>query len=204
MVFLLFFLQMPASANTVVKEMNRIAGEVAALELGFGSYILGKPLTAEQKVFAQKHPVAKALKGTYKFQDEKIFVIAAKENDLVLGVYREYPDVSTDDLKGIVGTLMLEHGEPTAIAHEKLVYWSYGKNGKITQEDFDFARQSGGMKSLVAVKFSSSQEIGANEDSVENPKDDRAKEQSPISAYVMITSDPLSKLFLANTKRDTK
>lgn len=194
----------PASAATVAEEISRVAGEVANLELGFGRYILGKTLTDEQKKFAFKNPIEKALEGTYKFRDDEVYVVASRENDTVLGVYKVYHQASMDNIKDIVGTLMLEYGEPTAVAHEKLVYWSYNKSGKISQEDFDFSRQSGGMDSLAAVKFSSSEPIASG--SAEGERQENAENQKPveISAYVMITSDPLSKLFLANTAQGQK
>lgn len=190
--FLICLLSIPAAASTVVKEIDRVASEVAVLELGFDSYVLGKPLTDRQKETAKKNPIKKVLKGTYKFKDREIFIIAAVKNDIVLGVYKEYPETSSQQLKNIIGTLMLEYGEPTATAHDKIIYWSYDKNGKIDQDTFDFARQSGGAKSVAAIKFSNSEIIAMEDDG----KDKTAEKKS--SAYLMITSDPLSKLFLAN------
>ena len=192
------FLQTTAAADDIIKEMDRVAGEVAALKLGFGSYILGTQLTEEQKKFALQQPTEKSLEGTYKFRDKEIFIIAAKKNDVVLGVYKHYPQATMATVKDIVGTLMFEYGEPTAVAHDKMVYWSYNSKGKISQADFDFSRQSGGMESLAAVKFSSSERIADPGEATDKENGDH-QEPETISAYVMITSDPLSKLFLAHT-----
>lgn len=192
---ILIFAAATAQASAVVKEMNRVAGEVAELELGFGDYVLGRALTPEQKKLGQKNSVKKSLQGTYKFKDGEVFVVAAWEGDIVLGVYKQYPDTTMNTVKSVIGGLMIEYGEPTAMAHDKLVYWTYNKDGRIPQDVFDFERQNGGADNLATVKFSSSERIITEEDK------EKAEniEQKKLSAYVMITSDPLSKLFLAYT-----
>lgn len=187
-------------SGSIGDEIQRVASETTALELGFGGYHLGKTLTAEQKEKAQINPIAKTLKGTYKFKDGKVFVITNQENDMILGVYKEYPDISMEKVKGIVGGLMFEFGEPTIMVHSKLIYWSYNKNGKISQDEYDFARQSGGAKSLATVKFSSSELIGVDDSSKKDGEEEPAEEKT-TSAYTIITSDPLSKLFMAYTEQ---
>lgn len=178
------------TGTTVEEEIDRVAGEVAKLELGFGDYVLGRKLSDKQKSMAAKHPIKKSLHGTYKFLDGEIYVIAANDNDIVLGVYKNYPDTSRDDIKKMVGALMFEYGEPTASAHDKMIYWTYDENGKIDQETFNLQKDSGGAPSLATIKFSSSEMFTA----------EVKKDEEPTSAYLMITSDPLSRLFLAKTK----
>ncbi len=180
-------------AASIVDEINRVAQDVESLGLGFDGYVLGKTLTAELKSASEGNLIEKTIKGTYKFKDGEVFVIASIENDRVLGVYKEYKEVMQDKVKEVVGGLMFEHGEPTAMAHDKLVYWTYDKNGKIEKDAFDFARQNGGAKSLAAVKFSSNEPIAFADGSTTSTE----TEQKKISFYVMITSDPLSTLFLA-------
>jgi antitoxin component YwqK of YwqJK toxin-antitoxin module len=191
---LLLSIPFSALATTVAEELDRMTGVVAKLQLGFGNYFVGQQLTEAQKVTAQNNSVMKALKGTYKFKDGEVYVVVTAESDTVLGVYKEYKETTFEALKPVIGALMFEHGEPTAMAHNKLIYWTYDKNGKIEQDVFEFARSNGGAKSLVTVKFSSSEPI------VEKMKEE--KQEKNISAYAMITSDPLSKLFLAHTKND--
>lgn len=189
----LFFVHHPsADATTVSQELYRVAGEVAELKLGFNDYILGDKLSSEQKSNGMKHAIPKSLAGTYKFQDGDIFVIAAEDSDIVLGMYKEYDDTDPEQLKKLVGTLMFDYGEPTATAHDKLIYWTYNSNGKISQDAFDFERSSGGAKSLAVIKFSSSDRIG-------QPSKEPETNEKP-SAYLMITSDQLSTLFLALTR----
>lgn len=191
LLFVLFLLTSGLKASTIEEEIDRLASEVAELELGFGDYVLGKALNIEQKEMARQNPIKKSLRGTYKFQDGETFVIAANNDDIVLGVYRHYPESTMEDLKKIIGGLMFEYGEPTATAHDKMIYWTYDKTGKIDQDTFEFQKGNGATKSLATIKFSSS-ELFSGE----------AKEDAPpISAYLMITSDPLSQLFLAQTKQ---
>lgn len=196
---LLLFLCLPflCSATTVNEEIDRVSGEVAKLELGFNDYVLGKKLSADQQDVAEKNMVEKALTGTYKFKDGDVFVIASKETDTVIGLYQDYPDASMETLKSVIGGLMLQHGEPTAMAHNKMVYWTYNEKGKIEQDAFDIERVSGGVQSLVTVKFSSTEPI------IEKVQKE-GEEESKISAYVMITSDPLSKLILAKNSAEAK
>ncbi len=181
----------PVFAATAAEEILRVADEVAQLKIGLGDYILGEKLTDEQKKTASQNPIDKTLPGTYKFRDEELFVVAVSEADISIGIYKEYPQCTMADIKKIVGALMLEYGEPTTTAHDKIIYWNYNDKGKITRDVFDIEKSSG-VKALATIKFSSSEIIGA-EQKDEDPK--------PISAYLMITSDPLSKLFLADIKQ---
>ena len=191
-------------ADTIAEEIKQVASEVALLKLGFGSYVIGTTLTTEQKTLARANPITKTIQGTSKFQDQDVFVIAGKENDLVLGVYKEYLEIPPGQLKNVIGGLMLEYGEPTATAHGKLIYWSYNQDGKVDQDTFDFSRQSGGIQSLVTVKFSSSAVIVAEDTSPTGESSQKTDVEKKQSAYVMITSDPLSKLFLAQVKPGKK
>ncbi len=72
-----------------------------------------------------------------------------------------------------------------------MIYWTYDKNGRISQESFELQKDSGGAEPLASIKFFSSEMFSAK------LKD----KQTPISAYLMITSNPLSKLFLARTQQ---
>jgi hypothetical protein len=59
------------------------------------------------------------------------------------------------------------------------------------QDTFEFEKDSGGSEALGTIKFSSSERIGS----------EQKEAAPPISAYLMITSDPLSRLFLARNKQ---
>ncbi len=112
-----------------------ISDKVASLKIGTNGYILGKKLTTEQLKIAKKNAIKKAVEGTYKFSDKELFVIASKSDDRVLVMYKSYDNIDNKEAKGLFGGAMLNFGEPTALAHDKLVYWSYDKNGKQISED---------------------------------------------------------------------
>jgi len=199
---LVLCLSLSADAATVAETLEKVAADVAQLEIGFGNYTLGKALTADQKITAARNPIQKSLQGTYKFKDGETFVVVSSENDTIIGLYQDYPDTTFDHLKTVIGTLMLEHGEPTTMGHDKLVYWLYDNNGKIEQDAFKFQRENAGPGSLAAVKFSSSEPIVETEQHADEGAEDKTPRK--FSAYVMITSDPLSRLFLAANKQEEK
>ncbi len=115
---------------------ENISDKVASLKIGTNGYILGKKLTVEQLKIAKKNAIKKAVEGTYKFSDKDLFVIATKSDDRVIVMYKSYDNVDNKEAKGLFGSAMLNFGDPTAFAHDKLVYWSYDKDGKqISEED---------------------------------------------------------------------
>lgn len=178
--------------------MKRLAGEISELKLGFGDYFLGQTLTERQKDIAQKNAIEKTIKGSYKFEDNGIFVIAGIENDMVIGLYKENSAASQQDMKNMVGELMMQFEEPTKMAHDKLIYWAFNKEGIISQELFDMAKDADS-EILATVKFSSDQPIKPSE----KPKEgEQQVEESatPASIYAIITSDQLSKIFMAQNK----
>lgn len=176
--------------------MQRIGQEVADLNLGFDDYVLGKPLNTEQQVLAKKNKIAKSVAGTTKFQDGEIFVIAQDETLMVLGIYKQYPEATRMQVKSVVGDLMLRFNEPTTMAHDKLIYWAFTKDGHIAQDEYDFVKKSGDTEIIATVKFSSSTSIFPDPDPEKREQVQKEEEQSS-DIYVMITSDPLSKIFLA-------
>jgi hypothetical protein len=181
-------------------ELKRIGKEVAALKLGLGDYYIGQILSGEQKKIAERNVIHKTINGTYKFQDGDVFVVVGKKTDMVIGVYKQNIYASREDVKKMVGELMMQFEEPTTMAHDKLLYWAFGKDGRISEDLFDQARDSGGEEVLATVKFSSSLPISPDADPAKVEKEDSVKDQEISSIYVMINSIPLSKIFLALTK----
>lgn len=179
--------------------MKRIGKEVATLKLGLSDYFIGQILSEEQKKIAQKNIIHKTLNGTYKFQDGEVFVVAGKATDMVIGIYKKNGDASREDVKKMVGELMMQFEEPTTMAHDKLIYWAFGKDGRISEDFFDMARESGGEDVLATVKFSSSVAIAPDSAPGKDAKEGAKEELSSI--YVMINSIPLSKIFLSMNKQ---
>lgn len=194
-----------ALAEDGAEELKRIGKEVAALKIGFGDYFLGQQLNDQQKKTAKNNAIEKTIKGSYKFNDGEIFVIAALDTDMVIGLYKENPRASQKDVRNLIGELMMRFEEPTTMAHDKLIYWAYGKEGRISQDAFDAARQSGGNDVLATVKFSSSLPVRPSEKTAERGKEGEKKDKvaeagEVASVYVLVTSNPLSKIFLALNK----
>lgn len=184
-------------ASEVEKEFQRVSTSVAELRLGFDEYFIGRKLNDGQKAFARKNRIEKSLAGTYKFKDGNTFIVAREDNHTVLGVYREYSDSSDKEIKNIVGDLMMRFDEPTTMAHDKLIYWAFDENGRISDEIFTMKKKDGGTDVLGLVKFVSSESfIVSSEKNHETEKVESEKPEKP-SVYVIISSDPLSKLFLA-------
>jgi len=182
-------------------EMKRLGEEVAALQLGLGDYFIGQILNAEKKEVAKKNVIHKTLDGSYKFQDGDIFVVADKKTDMVIGIYKQNTEASREDVKEMVGELMLQFQEPTTMAHDKLIYWAFGKDGRISEDLFDQARASGGEDVLATVKFSSTLPIVQDSIPEKDKKVEAVKDVESSSIYVMINSIPLSKIFLSLNKQ---
>jgi len=179
--------------------MNRLGADIATLKLGLGDYVLGQELTEQQKDIAQENAIEKTIKGSYKFEDNGIFVVASSTSDMVIGIYKENTTATQQDIKNMVGELMMQFEEPTKMAHDKLIYWAFGKEGIIAQDLFDMAK-SADSEILVTVKFSSDQPIRPSEEPKEGAENEVKKSSEPASIYVLITSDQLSNIFLAQNK----
>lgn len=111
------------------------SSDVASLNIGLKGYILGKKLDKIQLEIAKKNAIKKAVEGTYKFSDGELFIIVSKTDDTVLVIYKNFDKIDNKKAKSILGDSVLNFGEPTAIAHDKLVYWSYDKSGKKISEE---------------------------------------------------------------------
>ncbi len=176
---------------------------IAGLELGFDSYVIGRVLTKEQQEIAKKDDAYKSVPGTVKFKDNGLFVIADDTTHVVLAVYKRNKTATQDDFKATVGTLMMQYGEPTAEAHGKIIYWSYGADGLISEDLYRSAKAEGMLDKLIilaTVKFSSSENVDTMTTMIEKMEEDGTLEKSEKELmsdnYVMIQSDMLSKKYL--------
>ena len=186
-------------AEDAASAMRRIGQDVSELNLGFGDYVLGRRLNDEQQKLARLHSIQKTVPGTIKFNDGDIFVIAQSDNFMVLGIYKLYKEASHQKVKTIVGDLMLRFNEPTTMAHDKLIYWAFNKKGRLDQDEYDSTKKTEDTKIIATVKFSSTSSVFP--DPAPEEKHDKETEKDEMSdIYVMITSNPLSKIFLAQNK----
>ncbi len=189
------------NAETIEETIRHKAAQVSKLSIGYDDFIIGRKLTDEHKKLAAQSISEKTIKGTYKFQHGDFFVIADRKSDIVLGLLKEKKNAGQEDVKKIIGELMMKYHEPTLMAHDKLVYWAYDEDGKISEQQFRASKRAGGQEALVTVKFSSSQPI-FREMMKETGKAEDSSKAQPKSAdiSVIIHSNPLSALYLAQQR----
>ena len=179
----LFYSVLPATyANSSTDGIDA----VAKLAIGLQDYILGKPLITDQINKAQDNLLDNSYEGTYRFQDGSLLIVAAKNNDMVLAIRKQYDSATGDNFRSILVDLMNDFGEPTTMAHEKIVYWAYGKNGKISQEQYKDAKDTGKLDSILTVKLNSSEEF----DPI------IAGDKKEADVYLLISSETILKQFV--------
>ena len=162
---------------------------VAALELGMNGYIIGRKLTPEQKEITAGSMVSDAYEGTFKFKDGDLFIVTAGNDDTVLALYQRNEEANMDQARRMVSGLMGLYGEPTTMAHDKLIYWAYTGEGKISEETYNTIKENNETIAILAtVKFNSTFAITG-----EIPPD---QEETGIN-YFIISSDPLTREFMS-------
>lgn len=182
--FLILFL-LCAGAYFYWSDVNEMSSQVARLKLERNGYVLGKALTKEQIHIALNNPVDAPIPGTYKFKDDKLFVVADKSNHRVLVIYEQVEQATQKQVQHLIGDLFLTFEEPTVSAHEKVVFWAYSKDGKISAQRFETAKKDKKkLEILATVKCVS--DISFMENS---------KRDSHGHFYYIISSDPMLQPF---------
>jgi hypothetical protein len=193
------FLILICSVNGSAEVDKAMVTEVASLNLGMNGYAVGKKLTVEQKKIAGENPLEGAYEGTYKFTDNNLNVVVAVDTDMVLAMYRQVKEANKEQVKVMVAELMDLFGEPTTIAHGKILYWAFNRHGAVTEDTFNKAKeikQAAGLGVIATVKLSSERDI--TPDPIEEKKGEHGKEkvEETGAVYFIITSDPLVKQFM--------
>lgn len=191
--FTMICFAMVGKCAAIGTQEEEIQSEVAGLQLGLGEYTLATPLTAKQRKRGLLQSEEKSYQGTYKFKDGDFFVVVDHETDVVLALYKRIDSAERMQVKKMVAELMDRFGEPTAMAHEQMIYWVYSKNGKVRDELFKQAKKAGETDTLgiiASVKFSSSATLISSTSEVEGDK------KMLNNIYYIITSDPLVKRFM--------
>jgi len=171
-------------------KLSDLLGQVEKLNISRGGYTLGKVLTDTQRATALKHPVEAANPWTFKFKDGDLYVVADKATGRVVILYERYETTTIKKVQALVGSLYLDFGDPTVMAHDKIVYWAFSPKGKLTREQYEKAKQTDGQLNILAtVKLNSSMKIvGDNTESGES------------SVYYIISSEPVLKLIKSKWK----
>ncbi len=141
---------MPGSTNHIILEEK-----VASLHLGFGEYHIAQKLTEVQKVQGKKSLQEKSYPGTYTFTDGDIFVLAEKDRDVVLALYKKNEEAGREQMRTMVAELMSLFENPTSEAHDQIIYWAYSKEGKVSDSVYKDMKQEGESSIIATVKFKS-------------------------------------------------
>ncbi|MDM8522419.1 hypothetical protein QUF80_03525 [Desulfococcaceae bacterium HSG8] len=172
------FLLSCSSAN----EFTTLLDQVEKLNISCDNYTLGKALTDRQKKTARQNTVQEASQGTWKFKDKDLYVVADKNSDRVIILYEQHEKASEKKTREMIGSLFLEFGDPTVMAHDKLIYWAFDAKGKVSGEKYSKIKDAKEpLQVLATVKLSSSEKI------MGNPKYQ--------NIYYIISSEPVLKYF---------
>jgi hypothetical protein len=148
-------------------------------------YVLGAALTPLQLATAAANPIDAIAADTFKFKDGTLYVVAHKTTNRVLVMYEQFSDVSRKKIQDLIGDLYLNFDDPTVLAHDKVVYWAWAQQGKISSEAFDRAgKHRKPLAVLATVKCISDIKI-------------MEKSDGPATGqvYYIISSDPILKFF---------
>jgi hypothetical protein len=134
--------------------------QVAKLDIQCGGYILGRVLTNAQQENARRNAIAPSSPGTYKFKDKALYVVADQTTHRVIIMYESYPSASRQKMQAVVGTLFFNYGDPTVMAHARIIYWAFDERGKIGEERYRRAKQNQRHLSVLAtIKLTSGRRI---------------------------------------------
>ena len=183
-------LLLPFSSACSSDNLSNLLGQVERLNISRQGYTLGKGLTDGQKEAALKHPVEAANPWTFKFQDGDLYVVADKATDRVVILYERYEATTIKKVRALVGSLYLDFGDPTVMAHDKIVYWAFSPKGKLTREQYKKAKQADEKFNILAtVKLNSSIKIMGD-----------STQSGESSVYYIISSEPVLKLIKSKWK----
>lgn len=182
--------------------------KIASMQKGIDGYIIGKSLTKEQLDKATTNMIKSNDPKVIKFLDGQDLLIATNSsNNKVIAINKRYSKISQEKIKGMIGNMIHDFDEPTAMAHNKMIYWVFDENGKKLSEDdlkawkdsisgkptegmalaeaVNVKKKDVDFNPYVSVKMQSDQPMmGENKDE---------KETKLANAYLMISSDKLIK-----------
>ncbi|MEA2028412.1 MAG: hypothetical protein U9N49_05505 [Campylobacterota bacterium] len=207
-------------SGLLVMGMSLQAGvfeDVEKINKGLDGYIIGKVLSIDQMHIMDKKGLKSDNPNVGKFLASDTLLIAYNsKNHRVLAINKRYNKVEQVAVKSLIGNLIHDHDEPTAMAHDKMIYWIYDDKGKkLSQEDLKIWKKSlkeekPKAKSLAdfvqkgidsnasktsnkpqdkkEVKFNPYLSVKLSSD---QPIMTKQKEPKPANVYLMISSDKL-------------
>jgi len=186
--------------------------DVEAINKGVDGYVVGKVLSDEQKAVMEKKGLKSDNPNVGRFlASENLLIAYNSKNNRVLAINKRINKLPEAGLKSLIATLIHEYEEPTAMAHDKMIYWIYdGKGNKLSEEDLKSFKKS--LKDEVSKNTSladflkkSAQSNATKNDtqkskfnpylsvklSSDTPIMTKQKEPKVANVYLMISSDKL-------------
>jgi len=166
-------------------ELQSLFSQVENLNIQRQGYVLAAKLTQSQLAIAAENPMDAFSQQVFKFKDKALNIVADKKTNRVLVIYEQFENLSQQKVQAMVGELFMAYEDPTISAHDKVVYWAWGKKGKFTAAQFDMAKENKKAPAVIAtVKFNSEIKIM-----------DKNTADAIGTAYYIISSDLLLKFF---------
>lgn len=192
-----------ALATLTVSAYADLFTTVESINKGLDGYIVGKTLTAEQQALVEKNSIKSDTTKIKKFLvgTDLLVAIDAKTNR-VLAINKKLSNMDKATVKALIAEYIHKFDEPTAMAHDKMVYWVYDKNGVKIQED-DLKKYKDHIKGEADQSLSLAENLNKPKEKVDfDPylsvklSSDQAlmsqpKEPVPTNAYIMISSQKL-------------
>ncbi|MCP4673589.1 MAG: hypothetical protein GY857_20065 [Desulfobacula sp.] len=167
------------------EELDTLFNQVENLKIQRQGYVLGGQLTKAQEEIAVKNPLDAASKKVFKFKDNNLNIVADRKSRRVLVIFEQFEKLSQHQVQDKIGELFMAYEDPTISAHDKVVYWAWGKKDKFTSAQFDMAKEKKKKLAIIAtVKFNSEIKIM-----------DKKETEAIGDVYYIISSDPLLKFF---------
>lgn len=182
-----------ASDSHTSGKVSDIYNQVESLEIGWRGYVLGGKLNGYQMERAGKNKVPSATHGssdigepmgnTYKFKDKELTIVVDSTTDRVVIIFETVERASQQKVQDMIGSLIISFKDPTLSAHDKIVYWAYGRGEKYSAAQFEEAKEIQEPLPIIAtVKLQS-----------EVPIMEKGQEKSSGRVYYIISSEPLLK-----------
>jgi len=187
---LILLLSVLSSTTVFADELAELLDRVAALNISRGGYTLGTALTDRQNETARQNTAKDSTPGTNKFRDKNLYVVVDQKTDRVVIIFEHYESASSEKISELVGALFFDFGDPTIMAHDKIVYWVFNGKGKLSKEDYDIAKKTKELSNiLLTIKLNSDLKISGNNKDKENG-----------NAYYIISSEPILRLINAQNR----
>ncbi|MCB2182345.1 MAG: hypothetical protein KQH63_09990 [Desulfobulbaceae bacterium] len=177
------------STSASAEALASLISQIEQLQITRQGYTLGAVLTDAQKKIASEHKVQAASPGTMKFKDGNLFVVTDEKSDRVIVLYEHHDAATRKEVQEMVGDLFFVFDSPTVMAHNRTIYWAYGEDGKISEEQFEEAKKdASAFKVLATVKLDSTLPITTS-DKEEKPE----SSDKPPYVYYIISSEAVLK-----------